>query len=49
MDADTLFGPVATNALAAITDVLPLAVPVLSAFVLITIALRVFGKFGIRR
>jgi len=49
MDWDVLLGPIATGALGAITDVLPLAVPVLVALISISVALRIFGKFGARR
>lgn len=49
MDVDALFGPIATQALAAIEGLVPLAIPVFGGFVLLTIALLVFKKFGIRR
>lgn len=49
MEWDTLLSPAATGATAALADVLPIAVPVLVAFAGLTIALRVFGKFGIKR
>lgn len=49
MDFATLFGGVATGALDAIEAIVPVAVPVLVGLVGITIALRVFGKFGIKR
>ncbi len=49
MDYGTLFGGVPTEALAAIADVVPLGITVLVALVGIGIALRVFGKFGVRK
>lgn len=49
MDFDTLLGPIATGALDAFEAILPIGVPVLVAFVGLGIALRTFGKFGIRR
>lgn len=49
MDFGDLLAPVATGALGAITDVLPIAIPVLVALAGLGIALKVFGKFGIRR
>jgi len=49
MDYGTLFGGVSTEALAAITDILPLGITVMVALVGIGLALRVFGKFGVRK
>lgn len=49
MDVDTIFGPVATSALAAITELVPIVVPVFGALVLIPLAIGVFRKFGVRR
>jgi len=49
MDWDTLLGPIATGALGAISEILPLAVPVLVALISISVAIRIFGKFGARR
>lgn len=49
MDWTELLGPVATGALAAFTAALPLVIPVMVALAGLGIALRVFGKFGIRR
>jgi len=49
MDFAVLFGPIATGALAAITAIIPIAVPVLVALVGIGVALRLFGKFGVKK
>jgi len=49
MDFGTLLAPVATGATGAITDVLPIAIPVLVALAGIGIAVRVFAKFGVKR
>jgi len=49
MDFGTLFGPVATGVLAAVSDVLPVAIPVLVGLAGITIAINVFRKFGVKR
>lgn len=49
MDFGTLFGPVATGVLAAITDVLPVAIPVLVALAGISITIALLKKFGVRR
>jgi hypothetical protein len=49
MDWETLFAPVSTGALGAVTDILPVAIPVLVALVGIGIAIRVFGKFGVKK
>lgn len=48
-DYGTLLQPVADGATAAITAVLPIAIPVLVALAGLGIALKVFGKFGVRR
>lgn len=48
-DWGTLLGGVGTGATDAVTAVLPLAIPVLVVLAGLTIALRVFGKFGIKR
>jgi hypothetical protein len=48
-DYGTLLAPVATGATDAITAALPIAIPVLVALAGLTIALKVFGKFGVRR
>lgn len=49
MDYGTLFGGVSTEALAAITDVIPLGIAVMVALVGIGIAVRVFAKFGVKK
>jgi len=49
MDFAVLFGPVATGVLAAITAVLPVAIPVLVALAGISIAIVLFRKFGVKR
>lgn len=49
MDYGTLFGGVSTEALAAITDILPLGITVMVALVGIGLAIRVFAKFGVRK
>jgi hypothetical protein len=49
IDVATLLGPVATGATDAITDVLPLAIPVLVALAAVSIGLGVFRKFGVKR
>lgn len=49
MDYGTLFGGVSTEALAAITDIIPLGITVMVALVGIGIAVRVFAKFGVKR
>ncbi len=48
-DVGALFQPVADGVLTAINAILPVAVPVLVALAAIGIALKVFGKFGVRR
>lgn len=48
-DWATLLGGVGTGATDAITAVLPLAIPVLVVLAGLGIALRVFGKFGVKR
>jgi hypothetical protein len=45
----TLFQPVADGVQAAITAVLPIAIPVLVTLSGVTIAIGVFRKFGVRR
>lgn len=45
----TLLQPVPDGATAQFNAVLPLAIPVLLLFVGVTIALRVFGKVGVKR
>jgi hypothetical protein len=49
MDIADLFEPLATGALDAINAVVPIAIPVVVALVGLSIAIRVFGKFGIKR
>ena len=49
MNYTTLFGGVGTEALAAITAIIPLGITVMVALVGIGIALKVFGKFGVKR
>lgn len=49
MDYGTLFAGVPTEGLAAIADVVPLGITVMVALVGIGIALRVFGKFGVKK
>ena len=49
VDYGTLLAPVATGATDAIAAVLPIAIPVLVALAGLGIALKVFGKFGVRR
>lgn len=49
MDVAVVFADLATDALAAITDTITLAVPVLVALVSITIVIGVFRKFGVKR
>lgn len=49
MDYGTLFGSVSTEALAAIADIVPIGIVVMVALVGIGIALRVFGKFGVKK
>lgn len=49
MEWGTLFSGVGTGATEAITDVLPVAIPVLVALAGIGIAVKVFGKFGLRK
>lgn len=49
VDYGTLLQPVATGATDAIAAVLPIAIPVLVALAGLGIALKVFGKFGVRR
>jgi len=49
MDFGTLLAPVATGVEGVITDVVPIAIPILLALAGISIALKVFSKFGVRR
>lgn len=49
VDVGTLFAPAATGVQSTIADVLPVAIPVLVLLAGINIALRVFGKFGVRK
>lgn len=49
MDFGTLLAPIATDAAATIADVLPLGITVVGGLVGISIALRVLGKFGVKR
>jgi len=49
MDYGTLFGGVSTEAIAAITDVIPLGIAVLVSLVGLSLALRVFAKFGVKK
>jgi hypothetical protein len=49
IDIATLLGPVATGATDAISDTLPIAIPVLVALAAVSIGLNVFRKFGVKR
>jgi len=49
MDIVAEFGTIATDALAAIGDLLPIVVPVFGALVLIPLGIGLFRKFGVRR
>lgn len=49
MEWDTLLAPVTTGATAAIADTLPIAIPVLVGLAGLGIALRVLGRFGVKR
>lgn len=49
MDFAVLFAPIATGALDSVESVVPIAIPVLVGLVGITLALKVFGKFGLKR
>lgn len=49
MEWDTLFGPVATGVQEVISDVLPIAIPVLVVLAGVTIGIAVFRKFGVRK
>lgn len=49
IDYGTLLSGVGTGATDAITSVLPIAIPVLVALAALGIALKVFGKFGVKR
>lgn len=48
-DLGVLFAPAATGVTDTIVSILPVAIPVLVLLAGIGIALKVFGKFGIRR
>lgn len=48
MDFGTLLAPLATGALAAFNDILPVAIPIAVGFAGLGIAIKVFGRFGIR-
>lgn len=49
MDWATLLAAVPTGVNDTIADIVPIAVPVMVALAGISIAVKVFGKFGIRR
>jgi len=49
MDFGTLLLPVADGVEAVITDVIPLGIPIVLALAGVSIALKVLGKFGVRR
>ena len=49
VDYGVLMAPVATGATDAISAVLPIAIPVLVALAGLGIAIKVFGKFGVKR
>ena len=49
MDWGTLLADVGTGATDAIEAVLPIAIPVLVALAGLGIAIKVFGKFGLKR
>ena len=49
MDFGTLLAPVATGVQAVISDVVPLGIPIVLALAGVSIALKVLGKFGVRR
>lgn len=48
IDYGTAFGSLDTSIAAALTDALPIIVPIFGALVGLTIFLRVLGKFGVR-
>ncbi len=49
MEFGTLLAGIPTSLLATVEDVTPLGITVLGALAGITIALKVLGKFGVRR
>lgn len=49
MEWDTVFGTVGTGIQSAITDIVPLALPIFIAVVGISLAVKIFGKFGARK
>lgn len=49
MEWATLLAGVPTGVTETIADIVPIAVPVMIALAGISIAVKVFGKFGIRR
>lgn len=49
MDVAELLAPAATGALAAITETIPLGVPIFVGLVALTLTFTVFRKFGIKR
>lgn len=49
VDVGALFTPAADGVMATITSILPVAIPVFVVLAGIGIALKVFGKFGVRR
>lgn len=48
MDYGDLFAPVATGVQGVVTDLVPVAIPVFIVLASITIAIKVFRKFGVR-
>lgn len=48
MDVPVLFGPVFTGALEGFNDVIPLAVPIMVAFAILAIVLKVTGRVGVK-
>jgi len=49
MDWDTLFDPVVTGVQGVITDLLPVAIPILVTLAGVSIAIALLKKFGVRR
>lgn len=49
IDVGTLLAPAGTGATDTIASIMPVAIPVFVVLSGITIALRVFGKFGVKR
>ena len=49
VNVGTLFAPAAEGVTSTIGQILPVAIPVLVLLAGINIALRVFGKFGVRK